>query len=326
MATANTNRPRCQSCESSAIAIKWGKDRAGNQRWRCKGCGSTWSDVPARPLGSMRLSLDRVVLVLSLLSEGMSIRSTERVTGHHRDTISKALRLAGDRCADLLDRMIADVEVSDVQCDEIWGFVGMKQKTKNLKKLDNQYLGDAWCWTAIDRDSKLILTHRLGSRTAQHADSFCEQLDRATVGRFQLSTDGLDSYPEAVSYHLGTRVDYGQIIKEYGSPTKEEQRRYSPARIISVEKRAISGSPDEGRICTSHVERSNLTIRTHMKRMTRLTCAFSKKWENLRAAFGLHFACYNLVKSHRSIRMTPAMKAGLTSNPWSMADLVAALA
>ncbi len=319
METTHTNCPKC-----SGDAIKWGADRNGHQRFKCKACGSTFANRPARPLGNHRIPLERAILVLNLLVEGSSIRAIERVTGTHRDTVCRLLRTVGDRCGELLERLVVGVEVNDVQADEIWGFVGMKQKTKTGRKIDSHHLGDAWCWTAIDRESKMILTHRLGSRTAMHADAFCEALDKATAGRFQLSTDGLDSYPEAISYHLGTRVDYGQVIKQYGSTTKEDQRRYSPASIIAIEKRAIHGAPDEARICTSHVERSNLTIRTHMKRMTRLTCAFSKKWENLRAAFALHFASYNLCKMHRSIRMTPAMKAGVTRAPWSMGDLLAA--
>ncbi|MCB1058054.1 MAG: IS1 family transposase, partial [Acidobacteria bacterium] len=278
-ATTNTPNPLC-SCRGTSV--KWGKDANGHQRFRCKQCGVTFAERPANPLGSHRLPMERAILVLSLLVEGSSIRAVERITGTHRDTVCRLLRTVGDRCADLLERLVAGVEVKDVQCDEIWGFVGMKQKTKTRKTLLDPHKGDAWCWTAVDRDSKLILAHRLGARDARHADAFCEHLDRATAGHFQLSTDGLDAYPEAVSYHLGARVDYGQVIKQYGSTTKEDQRRYSPASIIAVEKRSILGAPDEARICTSHVERNNLTIRTHMKRMTRLTCAFSKKWENLR--------------------------------------------
>ncbi|MDY7095621.1 MAG: hypothetical protein SX243_21820 [Acidobacteriota bacterium] len=320
---ATTNNPN-PLCTCRGASIKWGKDENGHQRYRCKQCGSTFAQRPARPLGNHRIPMERAILVLNLLVEGSSIRAIERITGTHRDTVCRLLRTVGDRCAELLDRLVVGVEVEDVQADEIWGFVGLKAKTKRAKNINDPRVGDAWCWTAVDRESKLILAHRLGARDSQHADVFCEQLAKATAGRFQLSTDGLDAYPEAVSYHLGSRTDYGQIIKQYGSTTKEDQRRYSPASIIGIEKRSIHGAPDEARICTSHVERNNLTIRTHMKRMTRLTCAFSKKWENLRAAFALHFAFYNFCRFHRSLRMTPAMKAGVVASPWKMADLLAA--
>ncbi|MCH9650828.1 MAG: IS1 family transposase [Deltaproteobacteria bacterium] len=321
-AATTTIRPACPSCKVQGM--KWGKDSKGHQRFRCRDCGSTFANRPENPLGNHRLPMDRAILVLSLLTENMSIRGIERVTGHHRDTVTRLLRTVGDRCANLLERLVKDVEVSDVQADEIWGFVGMKQKTKSRKKIADPRVGDSWCWTAIDRDSKLILAHHLGQRRALHADAFMEKVANATAGDFQLSTDGLESYPNAVDYNLGSRASYGQIVKQYGSTTKEDQRRYSPASIIAIEKRVISGEVDEDKICTSHVERCNLTIRTHMRRLTRLTCAFSKKWENLRAAYALHFATYNFVKFHRSLRMTPAMKAGVASKPWKMVDLVTA--
>ncbi len=326
MTTANhtqTARPSCPQCSGSTV-VRWGKDSSGHQRFRCKDCGSTFADRPAPLVPGHRLPAERIMLVLSLLVEGSSIRSVERITGTHRDTVCRLLRTVGDRCADLLERMVQGVQVSNVQVDEQWGFVGMKQKTKKRKQLQTPYLGDSWSWAAVDRDSKLVLTHHLGQRTARDADAFVERLSKATAGRFQLSSDGLEAYTEAVNYHLGTRVDYGQIIKDYAAATKEDQRRYSPASIIGVTRIPVHGAPEKSDICTSHIERLNLTTRTHMKRMTRLTCAFSKKWENLRAAFGLHFAHYNLCKFNRSIRMTPAMKAGVVARPWKMMDLLTA--
>lgn len=316
--------PSCPEC--SGLAIRWGKDAGGVQRYRCKGCSKTFSDRPAPAVPGHRLPAERAMLVLNLLVEGSSIRAAERVTGTHRDTICRLLRTVGDRCAELLDAMIQRVKVESVQCDEIWGFVGMKQKTKQRKQLRTPFLGDAWCFTAIDRDSKLILTHHLGQRTSLDANTFVRKLDAATEGTFQVSTDGLSAYEDPISLHLGGRVDYGQLIKYYGEATKEDQRRYSPAKIIGTERVPKLGAPKLAEICTSHAERCNLTIRTHMRRMTRLTCAFSKKWENLRAAYALHFAHYNLCKFHRSIRMTPAMKAGITSRPWALGDLLKAAA
>lgn len=213
---------------------------------------------------------------------------------------------------------------ADVEADEIWAYVGMKQKTKNRKGLDAPELGDAWTFIGLESNSKLVLAWELGQRTIQTTDSFMEKLDAATAGRFQISTDGLNTYPESVNYHLGTRVDHGVIIKEYGTEGTEEERRYSPPSIIGVEKFAVHGTPEPERICTSYVERQNLTLRMQNRRLTRLTNAFSKKWENLRASLALHFATYNLVRRHSTLRMTPAMKAGLTNRFWGFEDLLTA--
>jgi len=273
----------------------------------------------------MRLPLDKATLCLSLLVEGSSIRSIERVTGVHRDTVCRLLRQVGDKCAAILDRLVAGVEGEDVEADEIGGYVGMKQKTKMRNGISDPQLGDAWTFVASERHSKLVLAHHLGRRTAADTHTFVDKLDAATSGRFQLSTDGMDSYPDAVHWKLGPLVDHGILIKQYGIDPTEDERRYSPARIIGALVDRGCGDPDEDRICTSHVERQNLTMRMQMRRLTRLTNAFSKKWENLRAALALHFAHYNLCRLHRTVRCTPAMAAGVTQTVWSVADLVTAL-
>jgi IS1 family transposase len=261
--------------------------------------------------------------VLSLLVEGMSIRSVERITGHHRDTVTRLLVLAGRKCEGLLAELVQGVEVEDVEADELWCYVGMKEKTKTGKGLDDPQLGDAYTFVGMERNSKLVLAWELGRRTTQHTDAFVEKLDRATDGHFQLTTDGMSAYPDAIGYHLGTRTDYAVLIKEYGSDASAE-RRYSPPSIIGVSKTAVHGDPDPARICTSIIERQNLTVRMQMRRFTRLTNAFSKKWGNLRAALALHFAHYNLCRMHSSIRMTPAMKAGVTTSVWGIGELLAA--
>ena len=322
MATPTPTPKTCPTC--SGKAVRWGKDENGHQRFRCPGCKKTFAERPARPLGTMRLPIEKAILCVNLLVEGSSIRSTERVTGVHRDTICRLLVRVGGKCEALLEQLVTGIEVKDVQADEIWAFVGMKEKTKaRLQKIDPK-LGDAYTFVGFDRDSKLALAHHLGRRTNQHTDLFMEKLAKATAGHFQLTTDGFASYPEAVDFHLGQRTDYATLVKQYGTEGTEEQRRYSPPRIIGTEKAVIHGNPDEARICTSHVERQNLTMRMEMRRLTRLTNGFSKKWDNLRAAVALHFAHYNLCRMHRSIRMTPAMKAGITRAPWSLAQLVAA--
>ena len=281
---------------------------------------------PEGPLGKHRLPMDKAVLVLSLLVEGNNVRSIERITGVHRDTVLRLLVHVGSKCEKFMAEKVKNVPVNDVQADEIWGFVSMKERTKSKKEIKSERVGDAYCFTALERDSKLLLAWHLGRRTTQHTDASVEKLDNATAGRFQITTDGFAAYPESLHYHLGTRTDYAQLVKKYGYEDKDE-RRYSPPSIIGIEKTHVFGDPKWSNVCTSHVERHNLTIRMQMRRLTRLTNAFSKKWENLRAAFALFFCWYNFCRSHKSLsNATPAMAAGIESKPWSMADLLEAAA
>jgi IS1 family transposase len=209
-----------------------------------------------------------------------------------------------------------------VQADEIWSYIHCKQGTKERKKIAVPDAGDAYCYIGMERTSKLVLAWHLGKRNGWDAHDFVAKLSRATAGDFQLSTDGFNGYPNAVEYNLGARVDYAQVVKEFGSEGVEEARRYAPPRLIGQEKIVISGTPDEDRICTSHIERGNWTLRTHLRRFTRLSNGFSRKKANLRAALALYFAYYNFVKFHKTIRMTPAMNAGIVRKPWSVADLL----
>lgn len=320
-APANSIAPSCRTCGGATIG--WGKDRDGNPRRKCKSCGKTFGIIPLRPLGAMRISLEDATLCLQLLTEGNSIRSTERVSGVHRDTIMRLLRKAGEKCEALLNRLVRGVEVKDVQADELWCFVGMKEKTKQRLHKTDPELGDAYTWIALERESKLAVSWHLGRRTAADASLFMAKTAAAVKGRFQLTSDGFNAYPEAVARHLGGDVDYAQLVKTYSSETADSERRYSPPRIISAEKIAISGSPDPAKVCTSHVERTNLHVRMQMRRFTRLTNAFSRKRENLRAALALHFAAYNFTWMHRTIRCTPAMAAGIARAPWTIRDLLA---
>ncbi len=271
----------------------------------------------------MRLPFDRAVLVLSPLSEGTSIRSAERVTGHHRDTICRLVLVAGGKCEALLATMNQAVEVENVEVDELWAFVEMKEKTRAKKGITDPEVGDSYTFLGLDADTKLILAHHTGRRTAQHTDRFMEKLDRATAGRFQLTTDGFSAYPEAVNFHLGTRTDYATLVKEYGTETQEE-RRYSPPRTIGATNTVIHGQPDEARICTSYVERLSLDVRMSNRRFTRWTNAFSKSAIHHRASVAIMAAAHNLCRMHRSIRMTPAMKAGVTNRIWRVGELLAA--
>lgn len=320
----NATTPNKSDCRHG-LTIGWGKDRAGNLRRRCKDCGKVLSIVPPRPLGRMRISLDDATLVLSLLTEGSSIRSAERVSGIHRDTIGKLLRLAGEKCEALLGRLVRNVEAKDVQADELWSFVAMKEKTKARKQVTDPDVGDAYTFLGIERDSKLLLAHHVGRRTLEDASMFAAKLS-AAVGsdRFQISTDGLDAYPPALESHFGARIDYAQIIKSFSGEGLDSDRRYSPPSIISTEKRVISGNPDAAKVCTSHVERLNLHVRMMSRRFTRLTTGFSKKRDALKAAVAVFVASYNLCWRHSALRMSPAMHAGLTRKMWSVRDLLTA--
>ena len=297
----------------------------GRLRFRCAQCGKTFSEPKQYGvIGHKQIDDDAALLALTLTVEGNSIRSAARVTGLDKKTITKLVVDAGQRCEALLSTKIQNVPVSDVQADEIWGFVGKKEGHKNPFEGDDMYLGDAWCFIGIERHSKLVLCFELGKRTETSAGRFMAKLATATHPgkRFQLATDGLAAYPYAVGRDLGDRVDYAQLIKVYAQ-TAEGERRYSPPEVISSESKPVSGDPDMQRICTSHIERQNGSLRQWCKRLTRLTYAFSKKWENLRAALALHFAYYNFCRVHSSIKATPAMAAGLAAGKWTLAQLLA---
>lgn len=313
----------CQNCNGETK--KHGTDRKGNQRFRCLACGKTFTAPQDKPLDEMRLPMEKAVMVLKLLVEGNSIRSTERVTGVEKKTIISLLLKVGDKCERLMNEKIRNVKVSDVQADEIWGFVQMKDKTRKRLGKDSEGLGDAYTWIAMESNSKLVIAWHLGKRAAKDAEIFLEKIYNAVEGtnnRFQMTTDGYGAYPDAVSYSLGTRVDYAQLIKQYAAPA-DEDHRYSPSVCTGAKPVAVLGNPNMERVCTSHIERQNLTVRMSMRRMTRLTNGFSKKWDNLRAALALNFAFYNFCRIHKTIRCTPAMEAGITKTVWELKDLLA---
>jgi IS1 family transposase len=206
----------------------------------------------------------------------------------------------------------------------MWGYVGMKEKTKKRQGREGDTLGDAYTFVAIERHTKLVVAWHLGRRNTRDTVEFTEKLYNATSGRFQLTTDGFAAYPDAVAYSLGTRVDFAQLVKIYAQPEQGGgEHRYSPAQVVEALPKPMWGNPDPERICTSHVERQNLTMRMMIRRLTRLTNAFSKKWENLRAALALHFAYYNFCRIHKTLRCTPAMEAGITKTVWELQDLLA---
>lgn len=262
-------------------------------------------------------------MAIHALCEGSSIRSIERMTGIHRDTIMRLGVRVGEACQAMMNDKLRDLEINKVQVDEIWGFVG-KKKANMRKGEDSSEIGDVWTFIALDSDTKLIPSFVVGKRDNYHSTVFMEDLASRIKNRPQLSSDGMGAYVQAVERGFGTEVDYGQIVKTYSVThlTKEAAGRYSPADVIKIEKTVVAGNPVPQFISTSHIEKQNHTLRMHCRRLTRLTNAFSKKMDNFKAAVALNFAYYNFVKSHGAIRMTPAMAAGVSNDFWKVEDLV----
>lgn len=314
----------CPTCQTEAR--KFGKDRDGNQRYQCMACRKTFSERPARLLRDMRIELDKALVVLHHLVEGTSVRATMRLTGVNRNTILDLLALVGGRCERLLVGRIKNLPVVDVQADEIWGFVRMKEKTRERTRPDQTEIGEAYCYVGIERGTKLVLAWHLGRRCPEDTREFAEKLAEATSGQFQITTDGYRPYQTAIPAAM-ENADFAQLVKQYA--TKDDDHRYSPGEVTGTIKTPRNGNPDPDRISTSHVERQNLTIRMQNRRMTRLTNAFSKKWANHGAAMALHFAYYNFCRPHQTltkqrdgVKTTPAMAAGLEDPPWTIRELV----
>lgn len=266
------------------------------------------------------LSEEKQALVLSALVEGSSIRSVERMTGIHRDTIMRLMFRVGENCENIMDSSMKNLPCKKLQMDEIWCFVGKKQR--HIKKTDNPLeIGDQWVFVALDADSKLIPSYKIGKRDLFTAQSFLNDLSDRLDNKVQLSSDSLKAYVEAVENSFGANVDYAQVVKTYEAEPVGAGR-YSPPHVISAARIVISGMPNLADASTSYVERQNLTIRMQMRRFTRLTNAFSKKLENLKAAVALHFAHYNFVRIHSSLRVTPAIAAGVTDHLWTIRDLI----
>lgn len=273
------------------------------------------------------LNTDKQIAVISALAEGSSIRSIERITGVHRDTIMRLGVKVGKGCAALMDAKMHDLDCHYLQFDEIWGFVGKKEKHVSID--DNpQECGDVWTFCAVDAETKLVPAFKVGKRDRVTANAFVQDVAGRLKNRVQISTDALRAYVEAVEKAFGSEVDYGQIVKTYthGADYEHHTRRYSAPDIASTEKKVIAGMPELRHISTSYIERLNATTRLHMRRLTRLTLAFSKKRENFEAAVALHFAYYNFVKSHKTLRCTPAMAAGVEQSFLTVGDLVEAAA
>ena len=268
------------------------------------------------------LPFESKLRVLAALVEGASIHTAHRMTGIHRDTIGRLGIDVGEACARLHNALVRDVHAALIECDEIWTFVRKKQKRKTAD--DEPEVGDQYVFTAVDPSTKLLISYRVGKRTLPTTEAFLRDLRARVLGRPQISTDGLSHYRDAMPEVFGREVDFAMVEKKYasGDPTPEASRRYSPTPVIRIEKTVVLGDPDLDLAGTSRVERSNLTWRMSMRRFTRLTNAFSKKLRNLEAAFALQAAYYNFCRVHQTLRVTPAMQAGITDHVWSLGELV----
>jgi transposase-like protein/IS1 family transposase len=310
----------CTSCDLRCASF--GTHRNGLRRFRCGGCGKTFTEPHAKPLGAMTIAPEKAVLAIRMLLEGSSVRSIERTIDIHRDTILKLLTVAGERCEHIMATHVRNIAVKDVEADEVWSFIGKKQK--RLQSEDDQNMGDCYVFVAIERNSKLVLNIAAGKRDQATTNIFIEGVRDAIKSgtSFQMTTDGFAAYKHSIPDTFGDYVDYAMLIKVYRNPS-EGEARYSPPEVSSVEVVPVCGNPDRDRICTSIIERSNLSLRMGCRRFTRLTNAFSRKWENHWAAVTLWYTYYNFCRVHKSLRVTPAMEAGITDHVWSIGELLA---
>lgn len=270
-----------------------------------------------------KLSREDRARIIHLLCEGSSIRAVTRLTGSSKNTVSKLLIDAGRACAAYQDRVLRHLNCQRIQVDEIWSFVRVKHGNMAKAKVVSRDAGDVWTWIALDADTKLIASFYVGDRGYGSAREFIDDLAERLANRVQLTSDGHKAYLKAVGEAFGGGIDYAQLVKIYGQDnSKSPERRYSPAECIGAEKRPIIGNPDPDHISTSYVERQNLTMRMSMRRFTRLTNGFSKKIENHACAVALHAMFYNFVRIHQTLKMTPAMAAGVSNRLWEMKDLV----
>jgi IS1 family transposase len=269
-----------------------------------------------------KLPLAKRVLILTLLCEGSSMRSISRVADVSINTVTKLLEEAGETCLAVHDELVHDVKSARVQCDEIWSFCYAKQRNVATAKAAPEEAGDVWTWTALDADTKLMVSYFVGDRSGESAMILADDLRaRISTERVQITTDGFNAYIGAMREAFGADADYAMIDKIYKADPAMAQGRYSPPTCTGIRKRRIEGRPDMAQVSTSYVERANLSIRMQTRRFTRLTNGFSKKFQNHVHALALYFAFYNFIRMHKTLRMTPAMAAGISDTLWTMEDL-----
>jgi transposase-like protein/IS1 family transposase len=308
----------CHNCKCECKKFGFHK---GFQRYRCRDCGRTFSDIPERPQDSLRIPLDKVVQIVHMLVEGVGIRAIERLAQVHRDTVLAVLEVAGQKCARVMDEQVRNVPFEFVQVDELFAFVWCKEKN-NLGS--NRNRGDQYTFLGVDSKTKFIINAVVGKRDSVTAQEYIQDLRKRVKAPFQLTTDGFKAYPAEVEYAFLGEIHYAQLIKEYAAPLEflNAERRYSPPVCIGAHKRVRCGTPSPDQINTSYVERTNLSVRLFNRRFTRLTLGFSKKLANLKHSVALLVAHFNFCRVHSAHRMTPAMAAGLADHVWTIHELL----
>ena len=311
---------KCRCCDGEAR--KFGRFQNRNrivQRFQCVRCGTTFSE--SQPLNGIRLDHAKVVQIVRCLTEGVGIRGTARLTDCHRDTVLEVLQVIGQKCAELHDKRVRGLTVGSLQIDELWAYVGCKQKRVLPGDTEN---GDFYTFLGLTAREKLIVGYRTGKRDYDTTDDFVDDPAKRIVGRVQITTDGWNAYPDTIREHLLGRLDYAVMQKNYQAPASQVQasRRYSPAPFIGVTIRTVAGAPRRDRICTSHIERANLSVRHFNKRFTRLGLGWSRKLDNHRSAVALFVAAHNFCKVHSTLGCTPAVGAKLTDHDWTVEELV----
>jgi IS1 family transposase/transposase-like protein len=315
----------CTKCQHSTVKKfgRYGRQRV--QHYRCTTCSTTFSDPkPAPVLRGHTTDSQKAAQALSMMLEGMSIRAISRITGLHKSTILSLMLTAAENARKIFAARVRQVRANYIECDEVWCFVA--KKAKHVRKADTAEFGDQWVFVALDAETKLIPCFEVGKRTRETTYKFLAGLQsHLAEGRFQMTTDGFHFYERGVEDVFGGTVDFAQLVKLYGDYGQHDAAaKYSPGKIMEVISKVRDGRPDPEHISTSYVERSNLSLRMHLRRFTRLTNAFSKKLDNLKAAVCLWFAFYNFCRVHQTLRVTPAMEAGLTDHVWSVAELLGA--
>jgi len=311
----------CHNCQTACK--RFGKHRNGLQRYRCSSCGKTFTEDHAQPLGTMRLPMEKAAAILKLMVEGMSIRSIERFTGVHRDTIMRLLLEAGEKCDALMRRKLQNIAAMRIQCDELHCYVGKRERRTTIE--EGPEVGEQYTFIAMDADTKLVFSWLTGKRSNVNTHLFMRDVYARTAWGLcpQITTDGWGPYAPAIATTFKDSVDFAMLVKIYGSlPAVREG--YAPSRYVESVSKIVTGNPDPQFVSTSYIERQNLTLRMMSRRFTRLTNAFSKKLSHLKAAISLHFAYYNLCRIHASLRVTPAMQAGIADHVWEMEELVGA--
>ncbi len=296
------------------------------QRWKCQQCNKRFSEPQPKPFGQdVRLPMEKVSMILRCLAEGNSVRSTSRLCDVEKRTVLNLLKTAGDACERFMERTLQNVPVKELQLDECWSYVLKKEGPKHPTEANDDSIGDPYIYIALSGESKLVLAWHLGKRDRENTFTFVEKVRSATADcKFDISTDAWPAYVSAIDLQLGDRANHGVVVKVYDKP-EEGRERYSPAVSLLSKNQSEAGNPDLSRACTSHVERKNGSLRQWCRRLTRLTYAFSKKKENLRAALALHFWYYNFARIHGALRVTPAQEAQVSDHIWSFEELMSTL-